>query len=168
MGCNMYIYIGFSTPSCEKIGSKLIKMWTGKKYSHVYLRFESNKVPSTVYHAANGMVHFITLENFLKKNKTIVEYKIEIDDVKRIEFLINCMKLSGEKYGYIELIKIFTSDIIHQLSGKNIQFNNSRGYICSELVGVMLTKLFNIKYKKPTYLLKPQDIEEALKSVINI
>jgi len=158
------IIIGFSYPKHFKIGAALIAWWTNQKYSHVYVRFESSnsKIPSNVYHAAHGMVHFISYENFLKTNNTIIEYKLSVDDEVRTDVLVHCMTLAGEKYGHMELIKIFISDLVYTLTKKHISFCNSKGYICSELVGKIMNYILDTKFEKPLNLLKPNDIEEKL------
>ncbi len=162
-----YIRIGFSYPKKFKIGAKSISWWIGAPYSHVYIRFESSdpRLPSNVYHAAHGMVHFKSFENFCKENFVIKEYKIEVDQDARVEFLAHCMRLSGEGYGYCELIKIFAADLVHSVFEKNIKFKNGKGYICSELVGELLSKRMGVRFYKPLYLLKPNHIDIALASI---
>lgn len=158
------IYIGFTYPKQFKLTSKLIALWTKSNYSHVYVRFESSdsKVPSTVYHAAHGMVHFKTFDNLKKEVNVIKEYKIQVNEIFRRRLLIHCMELSGEKYGYIELAKIVISDIYNNIFKKHLKFKDSPGYICSELVGNFCELFLNVNFKKPLYLLTPRDIDNAL------
>jgi hypothetical protein len=159
------IYVGFSYPIEFKLGAYAIKSWSGVDYSHVYIRFESSntKVPSNVYHAAHGMVHFIEFENFKKNNRVIKEYTIELSDEDRLDILIECMYLSGEGYGYTELIKILFTDLVYGALNKNLITSNSRGYICSELVGKLLIDKLKLSFSKPTHLLKPVDIDNKLR-----
>lgn len=156
------IYIGFSYPKEFKIGAAAISYWLSSPYSHVYLRFESSKIPSSVYHAAHGMVHFRSLENFAKENNIIKEYEIEISEEDRLKTLIKCMNLSGEKYGTKELLKIFISDLAFAICGKVLVFKDSKGYICSELVGELCRDILGINFQKPLFLLKPTDIDLEL------
>lgn len=160
------IYIGFSYPKEFKIGAYAIKKWMGTEYSHVYLRFESSspEVPSNVYHAAHGMVHFREFENFKKDNLVIKEYAIEVSQSGRLKTLVDCMYLSGEGYGYAELGKIFATDIAHFLGCQLVTYDG-RGYICSELVGDLLVKQLQLKFDKPTHLLKPLDIDLKLEQI---
>lgn len=157
------IIVGFSTPNKWKIGAEAIKWWTSSPYSHVYIRFESSnpKVPSTVYHAAHGMVHFRTFEKFKNDNTVVKEYAVDSSPEDRTDILVHCMELSGEPYGTMELIKIFGKDLLHYF-GKDFKTTDGRGYICSELVGTIMIDKFGYKFNKPTYLLKPTDIDEAL------
>lgn len=163
------IYVGFSYPKSFKPAAFVIKTWMGTKYSHVYLRFESSnpKVPSNVYHAANGMVHFIEFENFKENNLIIKEYCIELSEEDRLDTLIDCMYKSAVKYGYSELFKIFLTDIAHSL-GIEISTYDGKGYICSELVGKLLIDRLKLKFDKPTHLLKPLDIDLKLKEYLKV
>lgn len=157
------IYIGFSYPKSFKPVAYTIKTWMRTNYSHVYLRFESSnpKVPSNVYHAANGMVHFMEFENFKENNLIIKEYCLELSEEDRLDTLVECMLKSGIKYGYSELFKILLTDIGHTV-GVHIETYNGKGYICSELVGTLLIHRLKLKFDKPTHLLKPVDIELKL------
>lgn len=163
------IYIGFSYPKEFKIGAYAIKSWMGTEYSHVYLRFESStpKVPSNVYHAAHGMVHFREFERFKETNIVIKEYCIEVSDQDRLDTLIDCMFLSGEVYGYSELVKILVTDIAHSL-GCKIQTYNGKGYICSELVGDLLVSRLKLQFDKPMHLLKPLDIDLKIQEYLKV
>lgn len=159
----MNIIIGFSAPNKYKLGAEAIKWWSSSSYSHVYIRFKSSNpsVPSTVYHAANGMVHFRTFENFKKDNNIIKETLIEVSTEDRIDILTHCMELSGEPYGVMELVVIFIKDLTHYL-GIELEAHDGKGYICSELVGKIMIEKFGYKFDKPTFLLKPTDIDEVL------
>lgn len=155
------IYIGFSSPKKFKLGAKLIQLWQNQPYSHIYLRFESSKIQSSVYHAARGMVHFRSLENFKKENNIIKEYIIELLDEDRYKLLDHCISLCGEVYGYLELAQIFAFDICTFI-GINIKFENLKGYVCSELVGQLCSDNFKIEFNKPINLIKPVDIDAEL------
>jgi len=156
------IYIGFSAPKEWKIGAEGIKLWQCRPYSHTYIRFESSKVPSNVYHAAHGMVHFREYNRFKEENKVIKEYKIEVTEEIRLKILIHCMYLSGENYATKELLKIFWADIVYATLKKELDMTDSKGYICSELVGKICHDEFGIEFCKPLFLLKPSDIDCAL------
>lgn len=160
----MTIYVGLSTPKDFKIGAKCISWWMNRPYSHVYIRFVSSDkdIPSNVYHAAHGMVHFREFNNFQKENKVIKEYEIPVTAEIRKRALIKCMQLSGEKYGYLELPKILMSDIVYNICKQEIKFTNSKGYICSELVGTLLVDDLGIEFNHLLHLLKPSHIDDKL------
>lgn len=160
----MKIYIGFSRPIENKIGADLISWWIDRPYSHVYVRFESSdlEIPSTIYHAAHGWVHFLDKERFDKINKTIIEYPIEVTPQQRKKLLIRCIKLSFEEYSILELANLAITDILYSLGCNRVKFHDPKGYICSELIADLLENAFNVVWKRPKYLLDPADIEDAL------
>lgn len=160
----MNIYIGFSSPHKKKIGSELIKWWTEVPYSHTFIRFESSdpEMPSNVYHAAHGRVHFIEYENFKKENQVYREFALPVENTTRKKVLAKCMRLSFTGYGYCELFKILYVDCHYGLGFGVPDTFNGKGYICSELVGKMLVEYFNYQFKKPLYLLKPNEIHDKL------
>ncbi len=161
----MKIYIGFSSPIKKMIGAELIKFWSETDYSHVYLRFEYQNSKDVIFHAAHGLVHFKSVANLLKENKIIKEYEIEVNCTKHELFFDECMEISGEPYSKCQLIKIFVSDVIFKLTSKVVSFNDSKGYICSELVGKLCIDELGLKFDKPTFLLKPLDIDLKLQEV---
>lgn len=165
----MKIIVGFSTPKGLKLGAFLIRLWTKSKYSHVYIRFESSnkKIPLNVYHAAKGMVHFREYEKFKHDNNIIKEYEIPITAEDRVDLLVNSMKLSGEVYGYFELLTIFLMDILNYFNIK-VKTYDGKGYICSELIGFLMIKILKVCFTKPTYLLKPLDIELKIKEYLGV
>jgi hypothetical protein len=72
------------------------------------------------------------------------------------------MDLAGEKYSIKELAQILAIDLAFMAFKKDIGSNEMPGYICSELVGEFCIKTLNMNFNKPTYLLKPDDIDLAL------
>lgn len=163
----MKIYIGFSKPIKDKIGSKLISWWIERPYSHVYIRFESQDpaIPSTIYHAAHGWVHFLDKERFEKTNKIIVEYSLEVTPQQRKELLIDCIKLAFEKYSKLELVNLFFTDVLYWMGCNRVKFHDAKGYICSELVAGRLKKIYSLKWNRPDYLLDPADIEDGIRDL---
>lgn len=156
------IYIGFSIPKKFKVGAHILAWWMNKEYDHAYLRFESSSIPSTIYQASHGMVHFREYDNFQSDNKVIKEYKIQVSDELKLEMLIKCIKLAGEPYAYVDLLKIPISEIIHEWFGYVVPFKDTKGYVCSALMGNLITSELGIKFNKPTFLLRPDDIDYGL------
>ncbi len=153
------IIVGFSRPSSFKIGAELISMWMNRPYSHVYVRFISPKLGDVVFHAAHGMVHFMTLDNFTKSNTVVKEYAVDSGDIT--EVLKFCIGLAGTGYGYSELFKILLVDSLTYLN-IHPETYNGKGYICSELAGQVLKMAVGAQYNKPMHLLKPSDIDTFL------
>lgn len=153
----MNIFIGFSSPRKKKIGASLINWFLGIKYSHCYLRFDKSSIPSVVYHATGKMVHFIEFGHFKDHNKIVREYIIPVSDEVRLSILVDAVMLTGLKYGFCDLIKIFLTTIFK----KRFAFSDS-GYICSELVGSMMEKHLGYKFDKDLSIVTPKDIDTAL------
>lgn len=156
------VYIGFSRPTKFKIGAKAISWWMGTEYSHVFIVFDYQDSKSAVFHAAHGSVHFKSLHNFVSENTILKKYCTEVDQQTHDRLFDRCMELAGEDYSVLELVKIFTADLCYETLHKDIDLGNSSGYICSELVGKLLIEEFNQVFNKPTYLLKPKDIDLKL------
>lgn len=150
-----YVYIGFSAPRKFKIGAAAIKLWQRSNFSHTYVRFESKSMPSVVFHASKGMVHFREFDLFQMENEIIYEFKIPVKSRKRC--IVDCISRAGDEYGYSELAKIIAYDIAHTF-GFELDMANSEGYICSELVGNILYNHAGLTFNKPYFLLTPNDI----------
>lgn len=152
----MRLIIGASRNS--KIGSRLLQWWMGTNYSHVYARWAlKTQQRDIVYQASHGLVHYQALNNFTKENIIIKEFILDLTDEQFKKFSIKCIDLAGEKYSKIELVQIFLSDI----SDGKLKFEDQHGYICSELMCELLEDL-GIKFNKPKFLVRPDDIVKAL------
>ena len=155
----MKITIGAPRNTQCKIGSKLIQLWQGTNYSHVYAKWHLNtQERDIVFQASHGMVHQIALNNFLKDNTVVKEFILELSDDQFKKFSQKCIDLCGMKYSKLELIQIFIDDITHQA----IKTEDQKGYICSELMGELLEDFFGCSFSKPNYLLTPKDIIQYL------
>lgn len=142
----------------EKIGSELLQWWMNTNYSHVYARWTlKTQERDIIYQASHGLVHYQSFENFSKENIIAEEFVLELTDEQFKKFSRKCIDLAGEKYSKIELIQIFLSDV----SGGRLQFEDQRGYICSELMCELLEDL-GVKFNKPKFLVRPDDIVKAL------
>lgn len=154
----MKLIIGASRSN--KIGSEALQWWMRTNYSHVYARWTlKTQARDIVYHAARGMVHYQSLDNFTKQNIIVKEFVLDITDEQFKKFSVKCIDLAGEKYSKLELLQIFLSDV----SGGKIHFEDQKGYICSELMCELLEDL-NIKINKPKFLVRPDDIVMALEA----
>ena len=151
----MKITIGCSRNSSCKIGSELIQLWQGTNYSHVYARwYLSTQEREIVFQASHGLVHQVSLENFIKDNIIIKEFLLDLSDEQFKKFSQKCIDLSGVPYSIMELLQIFISDV----SNGKIKFTDQPGYICSELMAELLEDFFNAKFDKPNFLVRPDDI----------
>lgn len=140
------------------IGSKAIQWWLGTDYSHVYARWHLNSQDrDIVYQASHGMVHYTSLEHFTRDNIIVVEYVLDLTDEQFKKFSRKCIDLAGEKYSKLELLQILISEI----SKGKISFEDQSGYICSELMCELLEDI-GVRFTKPKYLVRPDDIMKAL------
>lgn len=156
------IFIGFSEPNKKKIGSEAIKWWTNSSFSHVYIRFEGESLGITyLYQASHGMVHFIAYDNFIKQNKTVEEYEVEVTPEQYRQALRISMMLAGEKYAYSELASIFIYDVSEKL-GKPYDTGDADGYVCSALVAKTCIELLGLSFNRPSHLLRPIDIKNVV------
>jgi hypothetical protein len=164
----MKLIVGFSSPKSWKVGAEAIKFWIKKPYSHVFVAWKSDKISRVlVYHAAHGSVHFLSMERMLQENNLIKAYQIEVDNEQHVKLMQRCIDLAGEAYGYKELAKIFIKDVCDLFGFQCKIINNSRGYICSELLAELLLEL-GAKFDRPAFLVRPDHIEEALKQMNSV
>ena len=155
----MRLIIGASRKTL--LGSELIQWWIGTNYSHVYARWHLNaQNTDIVYQASHGMVHFCSLDRFTRENVVVKEFTLELTDEQFKKFSKKCIELAGEKYSFLELFQVIISD----MSCGKIQFGDQAGYICSELMCELLEEL-GIKFDKPKYLVRPDDIVKALEEM---
>lgn len=161
----MTILIGFSKPKAWKIGAELIKWWIQKPYSHVFVCWKSERFSRVLlYHAAHGSVHFLSLERFKESNEIVKLYEILLTEEQYKGLIQKCIDLSGIDYGYAELIKILVKDTCDLLGFQCKMVENSRGYICSELLAELLIGLGAV-FTRPAHLVRPDQIEDSLADI---
>lgn len=158
----MILEVVYTTPKEFKIGAEAIKWYLDTDYSHVAIRWYSDTYKRyMVYHAAHGTVHFVSDDLFVQNNVIVHTDMIELSNEQFNKVISKCIDLAGLPYGYSELINILYGDINHRITGTWIQSGDGKGYICSELLAVILDML-NIKICKPKHLINPKDIYEVL------
>lgn len=159
------IYIGFSKPASTKLGSELIRWWIKKPYSHVFVAWKSDQISRVLlYHAAHGSVHFRSYAAFAQENTVVRLYKIELSEEQYVALVQKCVDLSGISYGYSELIKILAKDTCDLLGFQCKMVENSRGYICSELLAELLKEL-GAEFTRPAHLVRPDHVEDSLAEI---
>jgi hypothetical protein len=128
------ITIGFSTPKKFRLTSKLIQMYEGAKFSHIYIKMEASpnsKLPfAKVFQASHGDVNAVVFDVFKEDNKIIHEYEIEIEDSKYFEIATWLWFQLGKPYGFMQLVAI--------AFGLALSKNKDSKFICSELAGMIL------------------------------
>ncbi len=152
----MKLTIGASKNSL--IGSKAIQWWMNTDYSHVYAKWTlKTQQRDIVYQASHGMVHYASYEHFLRDNTVAREFVLDLTDEQFQKFSRKCIDLAGESYSKLELLQIFIRDISYD----RFKFEDQPGYVCSELMCELLEDL-GVKFSKPKYLVRPDDIVKAL------
>jgi hypothetical protein len=131
------LIVGFSKGAT--IAGSLIRLFTGQKISHCYIRlpFENDPELSVVFHAAGFNVHYMNFEYFKKFQKEIVsEWEIEMTPsewarAKRVRF-----EHAGKPYGWIQIFG-YVAVLINR-RWKNPLSDKGRTHVCSELVAETL------------------------------
>lgn len=158
----MEVVISFSYPKKFKIGAKLISLFINRPYSHVLIHWYSKSLDRTlVYQASHGQVHFIEMQNFLKDNDIVKSYKVNLLDDQYNELIRRCVDLAGQPYATMELLKLSIHEILAKVNIK-CDFNDTKGYICSELMADILETMYGKVFKKPKNQITPSDIDDFL------
>lgn len=166
------IVIGFSR-STKKIplGSWAIMLWQGgTPYSHCYIklltkdRFPSNKI----LHAAEGQVSNYSETAFLKRNKVIKEFILDIPKSTYVDLVRNVFhELSGEPYSTMQNVGIVYVQLM-KLIGKKVKNPWKNGWNCSEYVLKVLNFIYPEEAKKyDLNTVTPKDIYCILNKCIN-
>lgn len=153
------IFVGFSGSSL--IGSLFIKEIEKRPYSHVYLRYQHPVTKEwIVTHAAHGMVHEVSFDNFKSVNDIIKEYEITLTNEQWYSFHKLNNHYKSSKYSVFQFIII----AIKKLSKRSdININKNKQFICSEWVYVLLTKLdIIVEYSFSQDSVTPSDLEQML------
>jgi hypothetical protein len=158
------IIVGFSSPNKFKIGAELIKLWIKKPYSHVYVNWIDDQGRDIVWQASHGCVHTISKENFLVSNKIQKEIVFSFTEEEYQKLRDFCYNYSGSIYSITSLFLIVCYDLAIRLGLKPL-FKNLEGFICSELVSRIFSEVKDLELPKPTYLMRPDDVEMSLDSV---
>lgn len=155
------ITIGFSQPKTKKIGSELIKWWINKPYSHTFIKYVNPLEKEVVFHAAHGNVHQILWKNFIKENTVMKTVEIECNQQQYEKLVELYFEKCGTLYSTEGLFWIFIHDLLWKMNIYIKTFDDP-GYICSELVASILENIFDISFKKPLNIIRPDDVEKRL------
>lgn len=154
------IAIGFSRPKKTKILSWLIQKVQGTDYSHVYLKFTSEKLKRNLIYQASGLqVNFIGEQLFTEHCTVVKECKIDVCDDTYTKIMTFAVDRAGYPYSFKQLLNI----AIYMITGKAKTFTSGReAYVCSELAGEILKNILKIAIEKNLDILTPEDIDKAL------
>lgn len=166
------LIIGFSTHKNKYAPFSLaIRAVQGTDYSHVYVRTESkywNR--SYIYQASGTKVNMVTLPVFLDSNVVLKEFRIQVPDETYKKVVGYAMDKCGKDYGVFQILGLVYVLAAKRVCDKNIKNPIKDGFICSELVAILLRELsdqFQIEdflyENKLTYdTITPKDIDLLL------
>lgn len=164
--------VGFSRAKGFKPGSWLIRLGTGKPYSHVYFQWYSERYQEYLtYEASHGMVHFTGFKQFQNERDVIKVYELNVPLESYENFVKKCIQLCGVKYGSLQLIGIAFIKILKAF-GISSKYTNYLGfgrsqYVCSELAADLLQDCFNIPCEIDLDQIEPSDIDSILEKYCN-
>lgn len=152
------------TKSKKKVAflSKAIMLWTNKPYSHVARKFKirlSDK--ASYYQASEGKVNYEIEDIFDTKHEIVKEYTLSVPDEIYREIGKSCWEDAGKKYGTMQNVGIFITDIAAFLGIKmDNPFKGGRN--CSELIYVdAIQKLCDCTEYAPDKI-KPHEVEDII------
>jgi hypothetical protein len=135
------IIFGFSKPKKFKPFALLIMLGYGIPYSHVYIKFHSDKYNrDLIYQASHSMVNFMGTEIFYRDNIVIEEFEIEISDNKKSEMITFAIDNVGKAYGVKQAFGMAIVRISELIGIKisNPFSDGNQTYVCSELGAYIL------------------------------
>lgn len=154
------IAIGFSTTKKWMPLSWLIQKVQKTPYSHVYIKFTSDKYQRNLIYQASGLqVNFVGENVFDEKEQIIKECQLQVSE----ETYTKMMTFAIDKAGYPYSIKQLFNIVIYMVTGKAHTLSDGRsGYVCSELAGEMLKTILNVPITEDLDIITPKDIDDAL------
>lgn len=163
------ISIGFSKPVNRffPIVSYLIRLIEGTEYSHVYLKWYSEKYKTfLVYQASSSFVNFMGTKNFFHHNREIKEYRLQVTDDEFDEFMRWAIVNSGTGYGVMQLVGLAYVKIMKKVGLKvsNPFRNGTKRQVCVELVGYFLKNILGTRISDDLDSMGLREIESFVAS----
>lgn len=153
------IIVGFSRPKKWNILSYLIMKFQRTNYSHVYVKFRSESLNRDLIYQASGLqVNFVGSSLFYEHHIVVGEFELEIS----AEIYKKTLQFSVDKAGSPYSMKQLFNILLYTFTGKSILKDGRNAYICSELVGEILSDNFKIVIDKDLDIVTPKDIYKIL------
>lgn len=147
------IKVGFSKPKSKfAFIAKLIMFIEKTEYSHIYIEFGK-----LVIQANHLGVTITSKESFAETNETVKEVPLKLPLKRYTNFINIVAPYLGKKYGIFQLIGVVMTYIF---GIKNNPFKS--GYICSELIYLILKDIYGISIDKDENLITPIDVYNLL------
>lgn len=157
------IKIGFSTHKGFAPGSKLIRWYTKRDFSHTYFKYkDSTFTDHTIFHAVGKGLSYVSETNFLKHNTVVREFTMLVPD-ELFHLILNiCHQKSGQDYGYLQNLGILIVELLSKVGIKLKENIINDGVNCSELMCYLLTEVHGKWIKKDADLVTPADVYDFL------
>lgn len=167
----MKLIIVFSRPKKFKLFSWLITKIEGTKFSHVSVKFKSDKFNRVlVYQASHLRVNFFEGSNFDLQNETLHEFVIEMNEKSYTDLITFAIDNAGMPYGMTQIIGILYIKLFNLLGIKvsNPFLNGRKEYICSEIVAEILNKYADLTFKSDLDTITPKMLFDIMSSTTKV
>lgn len=132
----MIVTVGFSKPKSQgAVFSKLIRLFEGTEYSHVYIKMSTRYGVDVVYQASGTKVNFMNYDLFAKQVIILREFEFEIDRDTKDAILNFCFTHVGAAYGIKQILGM---GIARLLKRQNPFSDGLNTMVCTEVVGRIL------------------------------
>lgn len=161
----MKIVIGFSKPKTWKPFAWLIMAGYGIPYSHVYIKYRSDKYDrDLVYQASGTMVNFMGTAVFADHAQVVKEFDLEISDESRTKMIQFAIDNAGKPYGiwdaiglaWVRLNELFDKKISNPFA------DDGKTYVCCELVAAILKECIGINVEEDLNKVTPKELYDLL------
>jgi len=151
------IEILFSTPKKWSFLSGFLRWYLGAPFSHVCLKIRSDFYERTmIYEASAGQVQAEKYENWIKRNRIITQFSLEVDAKRKKEIIQFCIDHLRHKYGMASLFNIFLRDKLG--INASIGADGHEKFICSEFAFLSLKpEIKEVAHKKGLTIIEEAD-----------
>lgn len=154
------VAIGFSRPKKWMPLAWIIQKVQRTDYSHVYIKFTSDKYQRNLIYQASGLqVNFVGEAVFKDHCEIVKECVIQVSD----ETYTKMMTFAIDKAGYPYSIKQLFNIVLYMCTGKAHILGTGRdSYVCSELAAEMLKSILNVPISEDLDIITPKDVDNSL------
>jgi hypothetical protein len=141
----MNVIIGASKPKRFSFISRGIRLVENTPFSHVYVKlYDKDTDRWCIYEASHSSLHYISLERFNKKNKTLEAYEIPATEEKEMAVKNFCLDCAETSYGRLEIVGMLfirLAKFWFNLNLRNPFSDGLRTQVCSEVGGHVMALL---------------------------
>jgi len=161
------IIIGFSKPKSKTaIFGNGIRAVLGTDFSHVYVKFKSDKFNRVLIYQASGFaVNFMEESRMLKDHAVVAEFELTVSEATYVKTMQFAIDNAGVPYGIAQIFGILyvKALALASIRAKNPFANGDSNFVCSELVGEILKEIVGLEVDYDMDLITPKEIFELLK-----